>query len=127
MLHDATLLLVEDHRATADAMSETLVDSGFRVVLAVSVGSARTQFQAEAIDVAVVDVHLPDGDGLELIESLHHRGETVPTLFVSSDDRRAIRDRAVALAGCDFLGKPYDPDHLVRVVRSLLDNSATFA
>lgn len=125
MAHEATILLVEDHRPTAEATVELLSEAGFGVLAASTLAGARDALNRHQVDLAVLDVHLPDGDSLELLEELQRTDDGVPSLVVSSDDRATVRNRAMEVGGSAFLKKPINPNHMLRAVRRLLDGSAT--
>jgi two-component system OmpR family response regulator len=113
------ILLVEDSPRVADAVGAALRARSLTVVVADSVRSANTAFEAQHFDVAVVDIGLPDGSGLQWCRSTRETGSTLPILVLTA--RASVADRVAGLdAGADdYLGKPFAMDELVARVRAL--------
>lgn len=120
------LLAVEDEPRNAALLGAILGRAGYQLHIAGDLAQAR-EFLAEATPALVLlDRHLPDGDGLDLIGTIRgsQRTRGVPILLVSASV--LPRDQAAAIeAGCDgFLAKPVRVKPLVDEVRRLLDQSA---
>lgn len=113
------ILLVEDSPRVADAVGAALRARFLTVVVAGSVRSADAAFEAQHFDVAVVDIGLPDGSGLQWCRSTREAGSTLPILVLTA--RASVADRVAGLdAGADdYLGKPFAMDELVARVRAL--------
>jgi CheY-like chemotaxis protein len=117
------LLAVEDEPRNAALLEAILGRAGYRLELAQDLAEARTLLADLTPDLVLLDRHLPDGDGLDLISTIRgdDRLRNVPILLVSASvlprDQRAALD-----AGCDgFLAKPVRVKPLVDEVRRLLD------
>jgi len=113
-------LLVEDDATIADFIVRGLREAGF-VVDHASDGEAGLARAIEAAyDVAIVDLMLPQRDGLSLIEELRRRGIATPVLILSA--RRSVDDRVRGLqtGGDDYLTKPFAPDEMAARVEVLL-------
>lgn len=116
------LLAVEDEPRNAALLQAILVRAGYRLHIASGVGEAREFLDAETPALVLLDRHLPDGDGLELIPEIRgsRRLGAVPILLVSASvlprDVQAAMD-----AGCDgFLAKPVRVRPLVEEVARLV-------
>jgi CheY-like chemotaxis protein len=119
------LLAVEDEPRNAALLVAILGRAGYRLEIAANLAEAR-DFLADATPALVLlDRHLPDGDGLDLVPTIRaaDRLRGVPILLVSASV--LPRDQAAALeAGCDgFLAKPVRVKPLIDEVRRLLDRS----
>ncbi|MGH2916304.1 MAG: response regulator transcription factor [Solirubrobacteraceae bacterium] len=114
------LLVVDDDRALRDVLRRTLSLSGYEVALAGSGAEAIAQVAATVPDALVLDVGLPDIDGLEVSRLLRREGNRVPILMLTARD--AVSDRIDGLdAGADdYLVKPFDIDELRARLRALL-------
>lgn len=117
------LLAVEDEPRNAALLEAILGRAGYRLHIAGDLAEAR-EFLADGTPALVLlDRHLPDGDGLDLIGTIRGSDRTrgIPILLVSASV--LPRDQAAAIeAGCDgFLAKPVRVKPLVDEVRRLLD------
>ncbi|MGZ4197615.1 MAG: response regulator transcription factor [Solirubrobacteraceae bacterium] len=114
------LLVVDDDRALRDVLRRALTLAGYDVRLAESGAGALAEVAAAAPDAVVLDVGLPDIDGLEVCRLLRREGNRVPVLMLTA--RAAVSDRIDGLdAGADdYLVKPFDVDELKARLRALL-------
>jgi two-component system, OmpR family, response regulator MprA len=114
------ILIVEDDRALRDALRRTLVLGGYETLSAGGGEDALGEVAAAAPDAVVLDVGLPDIDGLEVSRRLRASGNRVPILMLTARD--AIEDRIDGLdAGADdYLVKPFDVGELKARLRALL-------
>ncbi len=120
------LLLVEDELEIREFLRTSLEEAGYQVDVAAS-GHAAEELAAEAeYDVLIVDLGLPDQDGITLILKLRQLGVSAPVLILSA--RRSVDDRVKGLeqGGDDYLTKPFALAELLARLRNLLKrNSAT--
>ncbi|HLI59712.1 MAG TPA: response regulator transcription factor [Solirubrobacteraceae bacterium] len=114
------LLVVDDDRGLRDVLRRALDLSGYAVRLADTGSGALAEIAAAAPDAVVLDIGLPDIDGLEVCRLLRREGNRVPVLMLTARD--AVSDRIDGLdAGADdYLIKPFDVDELRARLRALL-------
>jgi two-component system, OmpR family, response regulator MprA len=114
------LLVVDDDRALRDVLRRALALAGYDVRLSESGAGALAEVAASVPDAVVLDVGLPDIDGLEVCRLLRREGNRVPVLMLTARD--AVSDRIDGLdAGADdYLVKPFDIDELKARIRALL-------
>jgi two-component system response regulator MprA len=117
------LLVVDDDRALRDVLRRALTLAGYDVRLAESGAGALAEVTGSVPDAVVLDVGLPDIDGLEVCRLLRREGNRVPVLMLTARD--AVSDRIDGLdAGADdYLVKPFDIDELKARLRALLRRS----
>jgi two-component system response regulator MprA len=117
------LLVVDDDRALRDALRRALSLAGYEVRLADSGSAALSEIASGVPDAVVLDIGLPDIDGLEVCRLLRRDGNRVPVLMLTARD--AVSDRIDGLdAGADdYLVKPFDIDELKARLRALLRRS----
>jgi two-component system, OmpR family, response regulator len=118
------ILVVEDDPTLADFISKGLQEAGYAVDTAADGRTGLDLAVGNRPDVAVVDVMLPEMDGLSLIEALRRRGLRVPVLILSA--RRSVDDRVKGLqiGGDDYLTKPFAFAELLARVQALLRRSS---
>jgi two-component system, OmpR family, response regulator MprA len=114
------LLVVDDDRALREVLRRALTLAGYEVRLTESGAGALSEVTSSVPDAVVLDVGLPDIDGLEVCRLLRREGNRVPVLMLTAKD--AVSDRIDGLdAGADdYLVKPFDVDELKARMRALL-------
>lgn len=114
------VLLVEDDPRLSESVAAYLRRDGFSVDTADSGAAAMRHAGVEAYDVVVLDLRLPDVDGLEVCRRLRAKGFTAPVLMATARD--AVSDRVAGLdtGADDYIVKPYALEELVARIRALL-------
>jgi two-component system response regulator MprA len=114
------VLVVDDDRAVRDALRRALGLGGYEVIVAGSGEEGLELIRTAVPDAVVLDVGLPDLDGLELCRRLRREGNRVPVLILTA--REAVTDRIDGLdAGADdYVVKPFDVGELSARLRALL-------
>jgi len=114
------LLLVEDNARLASLVRERLDEQGFAVDWCETAGSAEHALQITEYDLVLLDLGLPDGEGLDLVRALRRRKDTMPILILTA--RGGLDDRVLGLdAGADdYLVKPFQIAELAARCRALL-------
>jgi two-component system response regulator MprA len=114
------VLVVDDDRAVRDALRRVLTLAGYEVQSAAGGGEAIELVAQSVPDAVVLDVGMPEVDGLEVCERLRMLGNRVPILMLTA--RVEVSDRVAGLdAGADdYLIKPFDVDELKARLRALL-------
>ena len=113
------ILLVEDDTALRGALEELLCREGYDVVKASNVRSAREGLDATA-DLVILDVGLPDGDGVELCRNWRSEGVQTPILFLTAKDEEMDVVRGLDSGGNDYVTKPFRMQELLSRIRALL-------
>lgn len=118
---DASILVVDDDDGGRYVKAHTLAREGYRVIEAALAQTAMEAVARETPDLVLLDVRLPDGNGVEICRRVKAAFPQITVLQTSSAQISA-QDRAQALeAGADsYLVEPIEPDELVAVVRALL-------
>lgn len=116
-------LIIEDDRAIADFVARGLREAGFAVDVAADGENGLALALSQPPDVAVIDLMLPQRDGLSVIDELRRRGRSTPVLILSA--RRSVDDRVRGLqaGGDDYLTKPFAFTELLARVQALVRRS----
>lgn len=99
------ILVVDDDGHIRDVMRFTLQQGGFQVVEAKDGAEALSQFSAGGIDLVVLDIVMPESDGLEVCRKIRAQSR-LPIIFVSSRDEELDRVLGLELGADDYLVKP---------------------
>src|SRR6201990_3014778 len=113
------ILLVEDDPRLADMLVEYLGQAGFSVMHSSLGPAALEKLDAAAYDAVVLDLMLPDMDGLDVCRQLRARYET-PVLMLTARGDAVDRIVGLELGADDYLPKPFEPRELVARVRAIL-------
>lgn len=117
------LMVVEDDAVIASGLVYALEQEGYGVRQASTVAEARTLLAATAIDLAIVDMQLPDGDGFSVGETALAQGAQVIFLTVMDDEERIVR--ALDQGAADYVTKPFRLRELLARVRRALPEQET--
>ena len=113
------ILLIEDDARLAEMVSEYLGESGFRVSIAAGGRAGLERVAREPFDALVLDLMLPDMDGLEVCRELREKSDT-PVLMLTARGDAADRIVGLELGADDYLPKPFQPRELLARLRAIL-------
>ena len=115
----STILLVEDDSALRQGLSELFSREKYAVVAASCAQEARAKL-SDQTDLIVLDVSLPDGDGVSLCRAWREAGVTAPILFLTAKDEELDVVRGLDAGGNDYVTKPFRMMELLSRIRALL-------
>ena len=113
------ILVVDDELQIRRLLSNTLTRAGYAVLEAATARDALQIADAEAPDAALLDLGLPDRDGLELVPLLKKRGR-MPVIIISARDATDDKVAALDLGADDYVTKPFDTEELLARLRASL-------
>lgn len=117
------LLLLEDDQSLIDGLVYALTKEGFALDVATTVAEARSLLTAQAYDLLLLDLTLPDGNGMEICTAVRAAGSTVPIVFLTAMDEEVQVIRALDGGGDDYITKPFKLGELCSRIRALLRRS----
>jgi DNA-binding response OmpR family regulator len=120
------LLLIDDDRRLTDMVGEYLRRQGYEVTTAGSLGQGRELLERTSPDALVLDLMLPDGDGLDFTRELRAAPRTrrLPLLMLTARGEPLDRIVGLEIGADDYLGKPFEPRELLARVKALLRRAA---
>ena len=121
-----TILLVEDDSVLREGLKELFIRDGYQVITAGSVREAKANL-TEEVRAMVMDVGLPDGDGVSLCREWREAGETRPVLFLTARGEEFDVVRGLDSGGNDYVTKPFRMQELLSRVRVMLRNNQAAA
>ena len=114
----ATLLLIEDDREIANALCHVLAPA-YNVTLTASGNSGLERLQNETYDLVILDLNLPDMNGLEVCQQLRGSGSNTPVLIVTGQTKVMDKIRLLDAGADDYLTKPFSLGELKARLRVL--------
>jgi DNA-binding response OmpR family regulator len=118
-----TVLVVEDEASIASFVSAYLKNAGYAVRTAATGGDALRQVAAERPDMILLDLMLPDIDGIEVCKRIRQDSD-LPILMLTARDEDVDKIIGLEVGADDYLTKPFNPRELVARVRSILRRAA---
>ena len=120
------VLLLEDDPAIARTICYALEREGIAVTHSLLIADARQQWASVAFDALLMDVGLPDGNGLDWCRELRSTGSIAPVLVLSARGEEMDKVLGLELGADDYLSKPFSPRELLARTRALLRRSRQF-
>ncbi len=114
-----TILLVEDEPKIVRLARDYLERGGFRVLTAADGASALASFRSDRPDLVVLDLGLPDQDGLDVLRAIRRESGT-PAIILTARGEESDRLVGLELGADDYMVKPFSPKELVARVRAVL-------
>jgi DNA-binding response OmpR family regulator len=118
------ILVVENERKVGQFVERALAEQAYTARLVGSCAEARDALAESPYDAVVLDLGLPDGDGLDLLREWRASGFDEPVLILSARDAVQDRIRGLNLGADDYLPKPFSVEELLARLRSLLRRQA---
>jgi DNA-binding response OmpR family regulator len=118
------ILIVEDQPRLGQFLKKGMTESGYTASWVRTCSAARDALCETGYDVIILDIGLPDGDGLELLREWRRSAFNEPVLILSARDAVQDRIKGLDLGADDYLAKPFSLEELLARVRSLLRRQA---
>jgi two-component system response regulator AtoC len=112
----ATILLVDDEETARTFVSEALRDAGYETVQAGDLAHAGRALDAGQADIVLLDVNLPDGSGLSLLDRIARENPSPPVIMITAYGEVEMAVEAMKKGAQDFLQKPLDFERLLQAV-----------
>lgn len=120
------LLLVEDDQALALGIEFTLIDEGYEVISAFTFDEGKRLFEAESLDLIILDVNLPGGNGYELCKYIRTKSD-VPVIFLTALDEEVNMVVGFEIGGDDYITKPFRVKELISRIKAILRRNSRTA
>jgi len=125
-----TILLVDDDPHILDVVSFALKKANFAVVEAHNGLQALSLFEQQAADLILLDIGLPELDGMEVCKQIRHQDALIPIFFLTAHDEEIDRVLGLELGADDYICKPFSPRELVARIKAIfrrINNAALTA
>lgn len=118
-----SILVVDDEKMIRWTLKKRLESDGFTVTEAATGDAARARFQEGAFELALLDMRLPDADGMTLLQEFHNAQPDVPVIIITAYSSLEGAVDAMKGGAADYLSKPFDLDELSLTVQRVHEAS----
>ncbi len=109
----ATVLIVDDESTLVSFLERILADEGYETLAATTLAQAEQQLETRHVDIMLLDLALPDGDGLSLLERITRQQADLPVIVLTAFGAVHSAVQAMKLGAFDYLTKPFDASELL--------------
>jgi two-component system, OmpR family, alkaline phosphatase synthesis response regulator PhoP len=120
---EVSILLVEDEENFHAALKLNLELEGYQVVSAMDGAAAIKELQNQYFDVMILDIMLPEIDGIEVLETIRVQNNGIPVLILSAKNSSADRVMGLKKGADDYLTKPFNLEELLLRVQKLIEKN----
>jgi len=117
----ARILIVDDEAGIRQTLRSVLEDEGYLVAAAADALSGRALMTSDEFDLVLLDIWLPDRDGLELLEELREGDFQTPVILISGHGNVDTAVKAMRIGADDFLEKPLERDRVLLALRNAVE------
>ncbi len=119
------ILVIEDQEDLAALYEATLKDAGYRVSNAYSGEEGIAEYEAEGADAIILDMTLPEMNGVQTLEKLRQRSASLPVIVVTGETNDELRARCERLGVLGYLTKPPRYDEIIQAISHAIENKVT--
>lgn len=120
-----TVLIIDDDCSFVEALATFLEDNGYSPLRAFNGCDGRERLQSGKADLAIIDVHMPDVDGVELLLETGRLAKPIPVIMISSDDGVETVNRCRGSGAAMFMAKPIVPEELLAAIPRTMERQAS--
>lgn len=121
------LLLLEDDHVLSETLQLFLTKEGYDVDTALHIEEAEELTYNNSYDLYLLDINLPQGNGIELLQSLRYADDRTPTIFITALTDMNSMSEGFKLGAIDYIKKPFDPQELlIRIAAKFTTNTLTY-
>lgn len=121
------ILVIEDDENLNRQMKDALTDAGYVVDVAFDGEEGHFLGETEPYDAVILDIGLPQMDGLSVLEAWRREGQNVPVLLLTARDRWSDKVQGIDAGADDYVAKPFHMEEVLARVRALLRRAAGHA
>lgn len=118
-----TILIIEDERSISNFICRALAANDYKAIPAYSGKEGLSLFFSHSPDLVLLDLGLPDMDGLEILAQLRGLPQEIPVIIISARDRESEKVKALDMGADDYVVKPFGVSELLARIRSALRRS----
>ena len=118
------ILIVDDDEALRAWLAAVLEGADYRTDQMDGPEGVLRHLSLGGVDLALIDYHMPQGSGLQLLRELRAKNNTTPVVILTADASQQVAVECFRAGASDFVAKPVDPDYLKIIVKRVLDTQA---
>lgn len=119
-MRNMKILVVDDEHVVLTSCQRVLEAEGFEVMLVPSVTDALAALEGEKFSLLLIDVKMPEYDGMYLMEVVKEKWPQIPVIIMSGYDTAETVQGAAQKGASTFIAKPFTPDELIDTVRQVI-------
>src|SRR5579885_1582788 len=116
------IYVVDDDSSIRSTLAAFLEDEGFRVMEGTSGAEVLPAVTRDAPDLILLDLRMPDGSGMQVLESVHERAPEIPVLIMTAYNSSSAAIQAIQQGAYDYITKPFDLADILHRVRKALEH-----
>lgn len=120
----SNILIIDDESQILSLLSDVLTEAGYTTVLAGNATEGMKKFSEENPDLVLLDLHLPDGDGLDVLKDMHENAPDVAVIIISAFGTIGKAVDAIHLGAHDFIEKPLESNRVLVTVKNALEKKS---
>jgi len=120
MTNNSYVLIVDDEEELRENLFDLLELEGYEVATCKTGGEALKSVESRVPDLVLLDIQLPEIDGIEILRQFKERHPNLPVIMVSASSQQGTREKIEEYDADGFILKPYDQDELLALIESLL-------
>ena len=117
MIRAKSILVIDDEKVILESLKMFLTEKGYSVESAASAAEGRQKVEGLKPDVVILDIRLPDGNGLDLLKELRDRNREMPVIMITAFHDMDSTIKAIKHGATEYITKPIDADELERAVQ----------
>jgi DNA-binding NtrC family response regulator len=123
--HEQSILVVDDEPDVLQICSRALSNAGYQVFAASNAERARYYIDSEHLDLVILDIHMPDEDGISLLKYVHNERPAISTMLITGYPAVNTVIDSIRLNVSEYLCKPFTLPRLLKAVHSSLQSRTT--
>lgn len=120
------LLLLEDDQILSETLEHFLTRAGYDIDVALTMEEAEDLTYDNKYDLYLLDINLPEGSGLELLEALRYADDNTPAIFITALTDMSSISEGFKLGAMDYIKKPFDPEELLIRLKAKFKNDILY-
>jgi len=122
-----SILVIDDEKVILESLTMFLTEKGYSVENATSAAEGREKVERLKPDIVILDIRLPDGNGLELLKELKNRAREMPVIMITAFHDMDSTIKAIKHGATEYITKPIDADELERAVQRAMKVTGAMA